>query len=311
VGFEPTVFGSEVPPRSVDWNKFWEWIEAKKYRGTYSRTIFNYASKYAVCLFSRDLSKITVLSDNKRSHVLKALSALAKFLGCYEDYKQLIKNYGLKWKGRSAEDLVIDRLNKTKNPEEIFGWIRDVKEAWPELNVFMDFIAVTGLRCIEAFHSYNLIIKLTKEKALSEKYYNIESGFLGHFRFKDIFIRSSKKAFVSFVPLELLEKIGAGEPFHADYTIRKKLASLHIPQRFADIRENHASFVTQWLRPEEIDLFHGRINSSVFLKHYYNPNLIVDLRVRAAKAAKAILDKVHVNQSTGGATENKACLEKT
>lgn len=289
--FEP---GSSAWQGVVDWNRFREWIEAKNYRGSYPSTMFNYAQRYAECLFSKDLSALAEFSEAKRPQVLKALSCLSKFLGVYEEYKVLVKNYGLKWVGRNAEDLIIDRLNKTSDPEEIFQWIRNVKEARPELCEFMDFMAVTGLRLIEAFHSYNLIIKLTREKALSEKYYNIESGFLEHFRFKEIFIRSSKKAFVSYVPIGIIEAIGKKAPFKAVYSIRKRLVNRHIQQRFSDVRENHGSFVTEWLRPEEIDFLHGRLSSSVFLKHYYNPNLVSDLRSRVAKACLAILAKTTI-----------------
>jgi len=44
---------------------------------------------------------------------MKALSALAKFLGAYGEFEVLIENYGLKWNGGNADDLIISRLTKT------------------------------------------------------------------------------------------------------------------------------------------------------------------------------------------------------
>lgn len=49
----------------------------------------------------------------------------------------------------------------------------------------------------------NLLIALAKHERLNE-YYNAESHVLEHFRFKKKFIRRSKKAFISFVPEEVV-----------------------------------------------------------------------------------------------------------
>jgi hypothetical protein len=153
------------------------------------------------------LSEIRDLKETIRLNALKALSALAKFLGVHEEYKQLIRDYGLKWCGRSAEDLIIDRMTKIENPNEVFEWIKQVKSARPDLSEFVELMAITGLRLVEAVESYNLIIKLSKEARLNE-YYNSDNGILEHFKFKQIFFRRSKKAFISFVPVELVQRIG-------------------------------------------------------------------------------------------------------
>jgi hypothetical protein len=245
-------------------------------------------------LFSRDLSRIKQLPPGKVSRVLKALSALSKFLGCHDDFKKLIKNFGLTWCGRSADDLIIDRLTKTEDPEEIWQWIRDVKDCRPGFSDFMDFISVTGLRLSEAVNSYNLIIKFSRENTLAEKYYNVKTGFLEHYRFKETFIRSSKKAYVSFVPLELLERIGAKEPIPRIYTIRKALAKRHVPQRFSDIRELHATFLIKWLSETEVDTIQGRVTGSVFKIHYWNVKLVTELKQKLSAASKEILAKINV-----------------
>jgi len=107
-------------------------------------SMVSYARKYADCLFERDLSKVRDLSPGVKPHVLKSLSALSKFLGVYEEYKMLIKRYGLKWRGGSADDIIIDRLTRIEDPDEIFNWIRQVKKLRPELNDFMDLIGFQG-----------------------------------------------------------------------------------------------------------------------------------------------------------------------
>ncbi|MEM3701010.1 MAG: hypothetical protein QXL57_09150, partial [Candidatus Bathyarchaeia archaeon] len=69
----------------------------KAYRVKTARERLSYARQYAHCLFEGNLSDLKVLSDDKRGHVLKALSVLAKYLGEYQRFQQLVKDYGLKW----------------------------------------------------------------------------------------------------------------------------------------------------------------------------------------------------------------------
>jgi hypothetical protein len=277
----------------LDWDSFEKYLRNQEFSERWFSQVLNTAMKYSDCLFSRNLAPIGQLSPSLKSKVLQSLSALAKFQGCYEEYLKLIKNYGLTWSGRSADDIIIDRLNKTDDPESVFQWIKDVKEAAPNYSAFMDFISVTGLRLTEAINSYNLIISLTKEGFLAEKYYNVNTGFLEHFRFKETFIRDCKKAFLSFVPLEMLDLIGKQKTINKNHLLNKALARKHILQRFGDVRENHATFAIQWLRSEEIDFLHGRVTASVFSSNYFNPKLISDLKARAAQSVQAILLKVN------------------
>jgi hypothetical protein len=55
----------------------------------------NNAKRYSFCLGNADFSILKTFLDSKRTYIKKALSALAKFSGCYEFYN-LIKAYGLK-----------------------------------------------------------------------------------------------------------------------------------------------------------------------------------------------------------------------
>jgi hypothetical protein len=87
---------------------------------------------------------------------------------------------------------LIARFLKTVNANEIFQWIKEAKTKIPELNELLEFMTANGLRLIEAVESYNLIIRLDKEGKLAD-YYNSEKEVLAHFRFKDTFIRNSKK----------------------------------------------------------------------------------------------------------------------
>jgi intergrase/recombinase len=210
------------------------------------------------------------------------LSALAKFLGVYEEFKGLVKGYGLKWASTSAEDLIIARLNKTAEKGNIQKWIDDVKSKLPELACFIDFMLVTGLRYEETLNSYNSIIDLAKTHRLSD-YYNAKQGLLEHYRLKNLFIRRTKKAFVSFLQESFISKISEQDNLtrpQIDNRVKRK----GFKCRFSDIREYFATYMTKYLNPAEIDFLQGRVSGSVFMRNYFNPALITDLKERTFKA---------------------------
>jgi intergrase/recombinase len=276
--------------KEIDWVAFYNWL-LQNHRERIAKDIVSYARRYAHCLLKRDLGEVAVLRRTLRHHVLKALSNLAKFLGVYEDFRSLVKSYGIGWAGKSVDDLVIERIVKVKNPEEVWQWVKMVKQVLPELGVFMDYIAITGLRLDEAVQSYNMIIQLHREGKLGE-YYNEANSTLEHFKFKDLFIRRTKKVFVSFTPRELIEKIASCQPLPSKYAVQKRVKDRGLAVRFADVREAWATFMTQFLRREEIDFAMGRVSGNVFMAHYFNPALLGDLRVRAFEGIKQIQAKV-------------------
>jgi len=242
-------------------------------------------------LTTGNLTDLKMLGDSQRLHALKGLTTLSKFLGICEDFRRLVKNYGLKCSDKNSDELIINRLIKSINPDEIFQWIKRVKACMPELSDFMDFLTVTGLRFIEAVESYNLIISLSKQGKLGE-YFNAERQILEHFKFKDIFIRKSKKVFITFVPEQCILKITKHAPI--DYDKVKKVVARKVGKlRFADIRELHASVITEYLRQPEIDFLHGRINSSIFMQNYFNPMWIKGLKGRAFKAIEKISRSIY------------------
>jgi len=299
VGFEPTnPYGTAASGHNfgngakIDWEKFKTWL-FKEYLPVTAKDRLSYAKKYVDCLLNRDFGTLKLLANSQRVHTMKALATLSKFLGIYEEFNSLVKNYGLKWSGKKSSDLIIERLTRTVNPNEIFDWIKQVKKAIPELSDFMDFIAITGLRYNEAIESYNLIVKLARKEKLHQ-YFNSERETLEHFRFKETFIRRSKKVFISFVPRELVKQISQNKPLEWNAT-KKKVARTVRHLRFADIREFHGSFVTKYLRQPEIDFLHGRSSSSVFMRNYFNPIWIADLKTRTFKAIKEIKNNVIVD----------------
>ena len=282
--------GRPQDAKAIDWPAFKKWL-LETHRPHVVTSMVSYALQYAECLLSGDLSRVQTLGDGLRPHVVKSLSALSKFLGIHDEWAPMMKTYGLKWRGRNADDIIIDRLTKIRDPEEVYKWILEVKEARPDLDSFMDLIAISGLRFVESWNSYNLIVKLDKEGKLGD-YYKEEAMVLEHFQFKDVFIRNSKKAFISWVPPDQVNQIKSESKLTSTDSVQKLIQKKGLKLRFGDVREAHASFMTKFLRPEEIDFLHGRVSANVFMRNYYNPRLVGDLRERALKGVEEILLKV-------------------
>ena len=281
--------GKEAQFEAIDWLAFKEWLlrNHKRYVAQY---MVSYAQKFQHCLTSGDLSVLLELSPGKKRLVMSSLSALAKYLGVYEDWKRLIGQYQLKWSGKSKDEIVIARLTKVKNPNEVFEWIRQVKNQRNDLAEFMDFIAVTGLRLVEAVESYNLIIELAKEGRLNE-YYNSEKEVLEHYKFKDLFLRKAKKVFVSFVPKELVQEIAENRKLNK-YSIQTAIKRRGLPLRFGDIREVHNTIMSKYLSEAEINFIAGRVSGSVFMVNYFNIAWITDLKERVFKIVNDILARI-------------------
>lgn len=253
----------------------------------YAQDTLNYAKKFSYCLTERNLSDICGLSDEKRLHVLKGLSALSKFLGLYEYWQRMVKAYDLKWSSRSVDDLIIARLTRSKDSREIFQWVKLVKKKVRELSVFLDYVTASGLRQSEAITSFNLIIELGKTGKL-DQYYNHEKQILEHFRFRELFLRRTKKCYISFVRSEMIEKIVNDKTVSPDI-INGRLKRRKIHRRFSDLREAFATLATRHLSQPEADFIQGRVGKSVFMRAYFNPALIADLKDRALKVGDEML----------------------
>jgi len=287
-GFEPGSSAWQI--KGLNWDAFREWL-LRDHKPHTVVSMVTYAKQYAHCLETMNLSELLNVRETLRANILKALSSLAKYLGVYEEYRKALRNYGLTWSGKQADQLLIERITKVRDPGEIWEWVKNVKKARPELADFMDFIAITGLRLEEAVNSYNLIVQLSRKGKLAE-YYNEANECLEHFKFKEYFIRKSKKAFISFVPKSLVERIGKNRPFKSKFGIQKRVRLVALPLRFADIREAHATTLTRHLNQNEIDFLHGRVGTSVFMQNYFNPALISDLKDRVFKAIAEIQSKI-------------------
>jgi hypothetical protein len=161
--------------------------------------VLNYATKYAHILHTGDALQLLELSHEKRIHIMKSLSALAKYTGSYDRWQQIRQSFQLKWSNGDSLQAFNSIFNKDKDLDHMLYWLKDTCSRLPQkyANVLI-FNTLTGLRPSEAHTSISLIHNNM------ENYLNDDTKILEHFRFPD-FIRRTKKAYISIVNDQILE----------------------------------------------------------------------------------------------------------
>jgi intergrase/recombinase len=230
-----------------------------------------------------DLDK---LSPSVKRNAIKSLIVLSKYLGKHKAFKARLKSYGIKCpKSNGSFNSFLRILNASNS--DILEWLKEAsKYLRDNEKLFLRFALVTGLRVSEALQSFNLIIKLFKEDKLNE-YYDEELEVLQHFKYKDLFIRNTKNAFISFLPKSTIEEICSCEAL-TYFQIRKRLYRNQIRTRINELRDYFGTFMLgHGLLKQEVDLLQGRIPIDVFIRHYWSPNL-KEMRDRTLKTIRLL-----------------------
>jgi hypothetical protein len=171
------------------WSGFQSYLNKNNNRlGTRDR--LNYAMKYAHILHTGDARELLQLSDEKRILIMKSLSSLSKYTGCYDRWQQIRQGFQLKWSNGDSMQAFNSMFNKEKDLDHMLCGLKDTFSTLTQkyANVLI-FNTLTGLPPSEAHLSISLIHNNL------EKYLN-DDKILEHFRFPD-FIRRTKKAYIS------------------------------------------------------------------------------------------------------------------
>jgi hypothetical protein len=203
-----------------------------KYSQRYAKDQLNCTVKYYECLANP--AQLLTLSITKRLNALKAMVCLSKYLGCYEEYKVKLKNYGIKWTNADTAFNGFLAIFNHKH-DTLPDWVKQVQ---PFLNdnekLLLRFLAVTGLRKSEAITSFNMIIELNAKGKLGE-YYNEEFSTLEHFKYGRLFLRGTKNAFISVVSKAMITEICNSQSVSYN-VIHCRLIRKHIPLRLKELR---------------------------------------------------------------------------
>jgi len=146
------------------------------------------------------------------------------------------------------------------------------------------FCALTGLRPSETIECARLLNNevMAGHKLVNVKYYNPERQCLEHFRFPDIFLRQTKKAYISFVTADMLTSIHAHNGDMPSYnSIRlacRKRCGIMMDMRYC--RKIFASYLhDKGISDVTIDMLQERTSKSVLAQHYITPDNTMRERV--------------------------------
>jgi len=267
---------------SFSTNKQWAGSSARiehhpKFSRSYALQVYNNGLRHFDCL--EKPHNISAIPTSTRGNVLKAMVNLSKYLGCYEEFKVKLRNHGVKW--ISQDDSFNSFLRIVNNNHSNLGeWynavqsiLRDNEKLWLKFNL------LTGLRKQESINSFNLIIELSQQGKLSE-YYNQELEILEHFKYADLFLRATKKVYISLVAEDLISEIVDSQPVSYS-AIRKRLTRNKHNLRFKELRSYFATYLrNNGVLAEYVDLLQGRIPKSVFARHYLKVEDVKDLVLR-------------------------------
>lgn len=209
---------------------------------------------------------------------MSALAALSKYYGVYDRWQQIRKNHDLKWSYDNDLQVFKNLTDESKNLNAMLEWFKSACALLdPSHADILRYTVMTGLRPSEACQS----IALLKEDN-DEEYLNSETILLQHFKFPQLFLRKTKKAYISVVTPEILE-IGRKANNGGYNPLRLQLQRRQIPTTINLCRKIHATYLKKHgIDTEMIDLLHGRVPKSVFARHYNRQNFLEEVqKIRA------------------------------
>jgi hypothetical protein len=254
---------------------FEQYLKAQKRRNV--RQVLCYAQRYHKVLETGDASALASLSSGAlRRHAMEALTAYAKYAGSYEEWCQIRKSYSLKW---TNGDESLQAMHKFFSDELNFDvMLQRIKEmiaktpTW--IGQIIKFACVIRLRPSEVLESVRLINNISGNTRInpSSSYYNPQRQTLEHFRFPEIFIRQTKKAYLSFVTPEMLDIVHQVNNVPTIGAITKVCHRRHTRMDMHLTRKIFASYLRQeGIQPEVVDMLQGRVSPSVLTRHYLVP----------------------------------------
>jgi intergrase/recombinase len=234
-----------------------------------------YAKQYYHVLTKENARDLLGLPHTKRLQIMKSLAILSKYLGCYDKWKSIKERYQLKWSNDDSIQVFKNLTHQENNYSSMLKWVKDICKKLPKhyVNILI-YCTLTGLRPTEAFSSINLI------KSDLDNYLDKDKMLLEHVKYPQIFIRKTKKAYLSIVNESIIQI--AIETRQSNYNsmlcyFKRRKISLN----FNYCRKIFATYLRmQGIDQEIIDLLQGRLPKSIFLRYYYRPDLAILTKIQ-------------------------------
>jgi intergrase/recombinase len=227
---------------------------------------------------------------------MEALTILSKYIGCYDRWQQIRKQYNLKWTNDNESIQALQRFfDNNLTLDSMLSKIRGMIQVLPaHMAEVVRYAVLTGLRPSEACESVRLIIS---QPLTSNQYYNQEQQTLEHFRYPDIFLRPTKKAFISYLSHDnyhAIASLGCKNPPPSTPTLTAICSAVKrkgFPMEMHLCRKVFASWLRkEGIEPEVVDLLQGRVSQSVLIRHYLTPS--DDLKARVLVAVEHLQKQI-------------------
>jgi intergrase/recombinase len=215
-----------------------------------------------------------------------SLANLVKYEGRYDVWAAIRNRYSLKWSSGNESLQALQRFFDPDTSTSLDGMLQQIRLMIKKTPTYMGkiikFGVLVGLRSAEKVES----VRLINDKEAFVKYYDPEQMTLQHYKFPQ-FLRTTKKAFLSFVTPEMLETVLSihNIPSYNAIRLTCQRRGITCDMRFG--RKIHATHLHQSGIPVEIiDALQGRTPASIFAKHYYRPSL--DYKVQVLQALEKL-----------------------
>ena len=257
------------------WDNFEEYL-VKSYRKSSIPCRLLYAKQYYHVITEENSRDLLGLPHNKKLEVMKSLAILSKYLGCYDKWKAIKERYQLKWSNDDSIQVFQNLTNQKNHYSSMLKWVKDVCKHIPKhYSNILIYCSLTGLRPTEAFSSISLI------KSDLDNYLDKDKMILEHIRYPEIFIRTTKKAYISIVIDSILQIAKDTKEKSTYNSLRCYFKRRKIPFNLNYCRKIFATYLrTNGVEQEVIDLLQGRLPKSIFLRYYYRPDFEVYTKIQ-------------------------------
>jgi Archaeal phage integrase len=273
---------SESDPSQISWQQFHQFLLQRMTSKTAEDRI-RYAKQYASVLQGQQLTLLMQVPPNKRIHIMKALSALARYTGTQSDWLAIRQQYGLQWStGTEKIDAFTRFFDDTKDLDTMLRWLKEaIKSVRTDYANFFLFCTLTGMRASECVEAVRLL------HSSSTSYYNPKQQVLQHYRFPDIFIRRTKAIYISIVNDEIIDIARKINKTPTLNSVKMVLKHRHLSMQLKYCRKIYASWLHRYgISSDLIDMLQGRIGKNIFLKHYLTPS--ADYKAQVLQALETL-----------------------
>ncbi len=144
---------------NLDWLAFKDYL-SKHYNRNTTKVRLCYAKRYYHVLLNEDASDLLdIESQQKRLNVMKSLTLLSRFLGCYDIWQQLRKRHNLKWTTGEESLAAMQRFfDPNLTLDSMLQWVRQAINVLPlAMSAVIRHAGLTRLRPSEAVESVRLL----------------------------------------------------------------------------------------------------------------------------------------------------------